>query len=43
MSVYKGTLSQPRYQHTDSIYRSMMLHGMAAYFCKANNGGQLQE
>ena len=43
MGLYKETLSQPRYQNTDSKQQSFMLHGMASFYCKANNGGKLKE
>ena len=43
MSLYKETLNEPRYQNTDSITRKWMLHGMAAFYCNANNGGKLKE
>ena len=43
MSIYKETLNEPRYQNTDSITRKWMLHGMAAFYCNANNGGKFKE
>ena len=43
MDLYKETLSQPRYQDTDSITRMWMLHGIAAFYCNANNGGKFNE
>ena len=43
MDLYKETLNEPRYQNTDSITRKWMLHGMAAFYCNANNGGKLKE
>ena len=43
MGLYKETLSQPRHQHADSIMQSRMLHGIAAFYCNANNGGKFKE
>ena len=43
MDLYKETLNEPRYQHTDSITRKWMLHGMATHYCHANNGGKFKE
>ena len=43
MDLYKETLNQPRYQNADSIKQLTMLHGIASYYCFANNGGKFQE
>ena len=43
MDLYKETLNDPRYQHTDSIKQLWMLHGIAAFYCSANNGGKFKE
>ena len=43
MDLYKETKNQSRHQNADSIIQLWMLHGIASYYCKANNGGQLQE
>lgn len=43
MDLYKETLSQSRYQNADSIKQLWMLHGIASFYCQANNGGKLKE
>ena len=43
MDLYKETKNQSRYQNADSIMQSSMLHGIASFYCKANNGGKFQE
>ena len=43
MSLYQETKDQSHYQKKDSIIQLWMLHGIASYYCKANNGGLLQE
>ena len=43
MSLYKETLSQPHNQNADSIKQSRMLHGIASFYCRANNGGKFKE
>lgn len=43
MSLYNETKNQPRYQNADSIKQLTMLHGIASYYCFANNGGKFQE
>ena len=43
MDLYKETLNQPRYQNADSIKQSRMLHGIASFYCQANNGGKFKE
>ena len=43
MDLYNETKNQPRFQNTDSIKQLRMLHGIASYYCQANNGGKLQE
>lgn len=42
MDLYTETKNQPSHKNFDSIQQSRMLHGIAAFYCKANNGGQLQ-
>ena len=43
MDLYKETKNQSRFQNADSIKQLRMLHGIASYYCQANNGGRLQE
>ena len=43
MDLYNDTKSQPQYQTADSAFHLNMLHGIAAFYCKANNGGKLKE
>ena len=43
MDLYQETKNQPRYQHADTLMHSSMLHGIAAFYCQANNGGKLKE
>ena len=43
MDLYKETLNQSRHQNADSIKQLRMLHGIASFYCNANNGGKLQE
>ena len=43
MALYNETKNQSRYQHADSIKQLRMLHGIASFYCQANNGGKLQE
>ena len=43
MDLYNETKKQSLYQNADSIMQSRMLHGIASFYCKANNGGKFQE
>ena len=43
MDLYNETKNQSLYQNADSIMQSRMLHGIASFYCKANNGGKFQE
>ena len=43
MDLYQETKNQSRYQHADTLMHSSMLHGIAAFYCQANNGGKLKE
>ena len=43
MDLYQETKNQPRYQHADTLMHSSMLHGIAAFYCQANNGGKFKE
>ena len=43
MDLYKETKNQSRYQNADSIIQKWMLHGIASFYCNANNGGKLKE
>ncbi|MBR4729797.1 MAG: hypothetical protein IK075_06000 [Prevotella sp.] len=43
MDLYNETKNQSRYQNLDSIMQLNMLHGIASFYCQANNGGKLQE
>ena len=43
MDLYNETKNQPRFQNTDSIKQLRMLHGIASFYCNANNGGKFQE
>ena len=43
MDLYKETKNQSHFQNADSIKQLRMLHGIASYYCQANNGGRLQE
>ena len=43
MDLYKETKNQSRYQNLDSIQQMSMLHGIAAFYCNANNGGKFKE
>ena len=41
--LYKETMNQSRYQKADSINQLWMWHGIASFYCRANNGGEFQE
>lgn len=43
MDLYQETKNQSRYQNLDSIMQLSMLHGIASFYCRANNGGEFQE
>ena len=43
MDLYNETKNQSQYQNADSIKQLRMLHGIASFYCQANNGGKLQE
>ena len=43
MDLYNETKNQSRYHNLDSIMQLTMLHGIASFYCQANNGGKLQE
>ena len=43
MDLYQETKNQSRYQHADTLMHSSMLHGIAAFYCQANNGGKIKE
>lgn len=43
MDLYQETKNQSRYQNADTLMHSSMLHGIAAFYCQANNGGKLKE
>ena len=43
MDLYNETKNQPRHQNADSIKQMRMLHGIASFYCNANNGGKLKE
>ena len=43
MDLYNETKNQPRHQDADSIKQMRMLHGIASFYCNANNGGKLKE
>lgn len=43
MDLYQATKNQSRYQNMDSIKQLWMLHGIAAFYCDANNGGKFKE
>ena len=43
MNLYQETKNQSGFQNADSIQQQRMLHGLAAYYCQANNGGKFQE
>ena len=43
MDLYNETKNQSHYQNLDSIMQLSMLHGIASFYCQANNGGKLQE
>ena len=43
MNLYQETKNQSGFQNADSIQHQRMLHGLAAYYCQANNGGKFQE
>ena len=42
MDLYNETKNQSRYQNLDSINKKSMLHGIAAFYCQANNGGKFK-
>ena len=43
MDLYNETKNQSQYQNADSIIQMWMLHGIAAFYCEANNGGKFKE
>ena len=43
MDLYQETKNQSRYQNADTLMHSSMLHGIAAFYCQANNGGKFKE
>ena len=43
MDLYNETKNQSQYQNADSIIQLWMLHGIAAFYCDANNGGKFKE
>ena len=43
MDLYNETKNQSQYQNADSIKQLRMLHGIASFYCNANNGGKLKE
>jgi len=43
MDLYNETKSKPQYQNADSTIYKWMLHGIASFYCNANNGGKLKE
>ena len=43
MDLYNETKNQSQYQNFDSIKQLRMLHGIASFYCQANNGGKFQE
>ena len=43
MDLYNETRNQSQHQNADSMTLLRMLHGIASYYCKANNGGEIQE
>ena len=43
MDLYNETKNQPQNQTADSLTHKRMLHGLASFYCKANNGGKLKE
>ena len=43
MDLYNETKNQSQYQNADSIKQLRMLHGIASFYCNANNGGKSQE
>ena len=43
MDLYNETKNQPQYQNADSLLHLTMLHGIASFYCKANNGGKLKD
>jgi hypothetical protein len=43
MELYNDTKNQSQYQNADSTMHKWMLHGIAAFYCSANNGGKLKE
>lgn len=43
MDLYNETKQQSRYENADSMQQLRMLHGIASFYCQANNGGKLQE
>ena len=43
MDLYQETKTQSHYENADTIMQSSMLHGIAAFYCQANNGGKLKE
>ena len=43
MDLYNETKNQSQYQNADSIKKLWMLHGIASFYCEANNGGKFKE
>ena len=43
MELYEDAKDQAHFQDADSIKQLRMLHGIASFYCQANNGGKLQE
>ena len=43
IDLYNETKNQPQHQNADSIKHKWMLHGIASFYCQANNGGKLKE
>lgn len=43
MNLYNETKNQSRYQNSDTITQLSMLHGIASFYCSANNGGKFRE
>ena len=43
MDLYNETKNQQRHQNADSLKQLWMLHGIASFYCNANNGGKLKE
>ena len=43
MDLYNETKNQSQYQNADSIKKLWMFHGIASFYCEANNGGKFKE